>query len=207
MREQGRLIEWNDDRGFGFVTPLGSDVRVFAHVSQFPRSQRRPMLSDLVSFETRTDERGRKQAHAIQFMAPTRERGAKPFVESPRPAALSMPALAVACVVLVAVAVLAFIGFVPWFIPVAYLVMSLLTFAVYGQDKSAAEQHEWRVSEATLHLLAVLGGWPGALVAQQVFRHKTRKLEFQVIFWITVIVNLGLLVFIGMASASTASPA
>ena len=108
--------------------------------------------------------------------------------------------LIVACLMLAAVALLAVLGVVPWFIPVAYAVLSLLTFAVYGQDKSAAEKHEWRVPEATLHLLGVLGGWPGALVAQQVFRHKTRKLEFQVIFWITVAINLGLLVFFGMAA-------
>jgi uncharacterized membrane protein YsdA (DUF1294 family) len=50
-----------------------------------------------------------------------------------------------------------------------------------------------RTPESTLHLLSVLGGWPGALVAQQMFRHKSRKLEFQIVFWLTVLLNCGVL--------------
>ena len=47
--------------------------------------------------------------------------------------------------------------------------------------------------ENTLHLLALLGGWPGALVAQAQFRHKTRKVSFRAVFWLTVAVNLAAL--------------
>ncbi len=48
MREQGRLTEWNDERGFGFIEPLGGGARVFAHISEFPKVLRRPMATDLV---------------------------------------------------------------------------------------------------------------------------------------------------------------
>jgi len=68
-------------------------------------------------------------------------------------------------------------------------VMSAVTFAVYGLDKVAARAGRWRTPEATLHLLALLGGWPGAFVAQRVFRHKTRKQPFVAIFWGTVVAN------------------
>jgi uncharacterized membrane protein YsdA (DUF1294 family) len=70
-----------------------------------------------------------------------------------------------------------------------YAVLSAATFVVYGVDKSAAEHRRWRTPERTLHLLSLAGGWPGALAAQRVFRHKTRKQPFQAIFWCTVIAN------------------
>lgn len=70
-----------------------------------------------------------------------------------------------------------------------YLMLSAVLFALYGLDKSAARRGGRRTREATLQLLALLGGWPGALVAQRVFRHKTRKQSFQVVFWCAVVVN------------------
>ncbi|QDC44116.1 DUF1294 domain-containing protein [Methylophilus medardicus] len=70
-----------------------------------------------------------------------------------------------------------------------YLLLNLITIIVYYLDKRAARQKERRVSETTLHLLALLGGWPGAIVAQQLFRHKTQKRVFKVVFWLTVLLH------------------
>jgi uncharacterized membrane protein YsdA (DUF1294 family) len=75
-----------------------------------------------------------------------------------------------------------------------YLVASIVAFTVYASDKSAAHNGRWRTRESTLHLLALIGGWPGALIAQKVLRHKSKKQPFQVIYWITVTVNCTLLV-------------
>jgi uncharacterized membrane protein YsdA (DUF1294 family) len=61
--------------------------------------------------------------------------------------------------------------------------MSLFCFIATYRDKRKSLTRQWRTPERTLHLLELLGGWPGGLVAQQVFRHKTRKLSYQVIFW------------------------
>ena len=58
-------------------------------------------------------------------------------------------------------------------------VINLVTFAIYGLDKYKARHHKWRISEATLLLLAAVGGSAGALVAMQVFRHKTQHLKFK----------------------------
>jgi len=78
----------------------------------------------------------------------------------------------------------------------AYLAASLVAFIAYALDKSAARRGAWRTSEGTLHLLAVVGGWPGALLAQQVLRHKSTKAEFRAVFWGTVILNVaGFVVF------------
>ena len=70
--------------------------------------------------------------------------------------------------------------------------MSVATMVAYGLDKDKAARGEWRTAESLLHLLALAGGWPGAMLAQQLFQHKTRKPRFQVIFWIVVAVHLGL---------------
>ena len=76
-----------------------------------------------------------------------------------------------------------------------YLAASAASIVVYAVDKSAARQGRWRASERTLHLLAVIGGWPGALVAQRLFRHKLRKPSFQAAFLITVVLNCALLLW------------
>lgn len=70
--------------------------------------------------------------------------------------------------------------------------MSLLTFAVYAGDKAAARAGRWRTAESTLHLLALAGGWPGALLAQQWLRHKSVKPAFRAVFWATVLLNVAL---------------
>ena len=69
-------------------------------------------------------------------------------------------------------------------------VMSLATFVVYGVDKRRAKQEGNRISELKLHILSLLGGWPGAIAGQKLFRHKTVKKSFRFIFWLTVIGNV-----------------
>lgn len=70
-----------------------------------------------------------------------------------------------------------------------YFVASLVTFVFYALDKNAAGKGAWRIPEAHLHLLALIGGWPGALAAQRVLRHKTKKQKFRFVFWLTVAIN------------------
>ena len=71
----------------------------------------------------------------------------------------------------------------------AYGVASLLAFGLYRYDKQQAKAGQWRTPEKILHGVELLGGWPGALVAQQMFRHKTRKLSYQLLFWLIVVVH------------------
>ncbi|QNT04775.1 MULTISPECIES: DUF1294 domain-containing protein [Marinomonas] len=74
-----------------------------------------------------------------------------------------------------------------------YGLLSLITFCFYGVDKSAARRGRQRVRESTLHVLSLMGGWPGALLGQKVFHHKTKKVRFLVVFWLSVMVNLAVL--------------
>jgi uncharacterized membrane protein YsdA (DUF1294 family) len=72
-----------------------------------------------------------------------------------------------------------------------YVLMSTLAFALYGVDKRRAARGAWRISEATLHTIELLGGWPGALLGQRMFRHKWRKTSYVVVFW-TIVAAHGL---------------
>lgn len=65
---------------------------------------------------------------------------------------------------------------------------------LYAWDKSAAKNDRWRTKESTLHLYAVLGGWPGAVLGQRFWRHKTQKVSFRRVFWLTVLANLAVFI-------------
>jgi uncharacterized membrane protein YsdA (DUF1294 family) len=71
----------------------------------------------------------------------------------------------------------------------ASVLMSVFAFFLYRSDKRRAETGDWRVPESTLHVIGLLGGWPGAFLAQRKFRHKTSKISFQVVFWTIVLAH------------------
>ena len=84
-------------------------------------------------------------------------------------------------------------GRLPGALAALYLVASVCAVVTYWRDKSAARQQRPRTPERRLHLIALLGGWPGALAAQQVLRHKSAKPSFQLLFRLTVLANCGAL--------------
>lgn len=179
MQHQGRIITWRDDKGFGFIKPNGTDEKVFVHVSAFVNRQRRPQENDLVTYRLVTDDKGRAQAHDVAF-AGEKTNGVK------RPASFP-PAFATAFMLFVAASVLQ--GWIPLEVLYLYLGASALAFITYAWDKSAARRNAWRTQETTLHLLGLVGGWPGALLAQRWLRHKSAKTSFQTMYWITVLIN------------------
>ena len=67
------------------------------------------------------------------------------------------------------------------------VVMSGITYLAYGWDKQQARAKEWRMPEAKLHIMELLGGWPGAFLAQRRLRHKCSKVSYQVVFWLVVL--------------------
>jgi uncharacterized membrane protein YsdA (DUF1294 family)/cold shock CspA family protein len=185
MRYQGRITTWNDDKGFGFITPNGGGERVFVHISAFSNRQRRPDGNEIVTYELKVDGRGRTQANTVAFVG---ER-ATPCRRTSRS---NIPPLFAFCFLLF-VAAAAFSGRLPVAVLVLYLVASVVAFLAYAFDKSAALRDQWRTQESTLHLFALLGGWPGALAAQRLLRHKSAKASFQAAFWVTVGLNCGTL--------------
>ena len=90
------------------------------------------------------------------------------------------------------------------FVAVAYGTLSVVSVIAYAWDKSAASRGGQRLSENSLHLISLLGGWPGALIAQRLFRHKTKKREFRAVFWITVLVNIALVTWLLLPGSGAA---
>jgi len=87
-------------------------------------------------------------------------------------------------------------GILPPGVLLLYVAASFAAAITYAADKSAARSGRWRIAERTLHVLALIGGWPGALIAQRVFRHKSRKPSFQIAFLVTVALNCGALLWL-----------
>ena len=183
MQKTGKITFWNEEKGYGFITPSSGADRVFVHIRAFRNRRLLAELNQVVQYSLSTDKQGRPCAvrvtRAIEKLSNYSKPSAKLFQ------------------ILLAIG---FIAFVAWSVsaynmPVQllyfYLAASTLTFLVYAKDKSAAQTGRWRTKESTLHTLALFGGWPGALIAQQVLRHKSRKLSFQMGFWLTVMVNCG----------------
>lgn len=77
-----------------------------------------------------------------------------------------------------------------------YAVMSLVTFVVYGLDKWKAKRGAWRIPEKTLHILELCSGWPGAMLAHKLLRHKSYKPVFRRVFWCMVALNIALVAFL-----------
>ena len=79
-----------------------------------------------------------------------------------------------------------------WLLLAIFTVSSLIGYGAIVLDKRFSQQKMWRIPEATLHIIEMLGGWPGSGTAQQMVRHKTRKLSYQITFWLIVAVHIGI---------------
>jgi uncharacterized membrane protein YsdA (DUF1294 family)/cold shock CspA family protein len=185
MRYQGKITSWRDDQGFGFITPNGGGDRVFLHISSFSNTRRRPAGNELVTYELAADNKRRPRAENVAFV------GKRPAVARSSGANWGSISFAALFLVFVLGAVIA--GRLPSAVLALYLGASAVAFIMYARDKSAAQNSRWRTEENTLHFLGLIGGWPGALLAQKVLRHKSKKQSFQIVFWITVVLNCGVL--------------
>ena len=82
-----------------------------------------------------------------------------------------------------------------------YFFLSVLTFTVYWRDKTKAQSGSRRTPERVLHLLSLFGGWPGAILAQSILRHKSSKVSFRRVFWLTCMLNCLVLVWYLVANS------
>ena len=197
MRFQGRITNWNDAKGFGSITWNGSSDRVFLHISAFTSKPRRPVENDIVTYEVAKDEKGRFNAINVSF--PQSQLKTKPVRESAGSGGFAvLLAMLFACYFLYC----AWVGSTPLLIFEIYCGASLLCFLAYWKDKNAAQNNNWRTPENTLHTFALFGGWPGALLAQKVFHHKTKKQPFQSIFIATIMLNIAAFVIFTSPRAS-----
>ena len=78
---------------------------------------------------------------------------------------------------------------------IVLLAVNLITFMLYAIDKAKAKKNKWRIPEATLLLVAFLGGSVGALLGMEIFRHKTRHLKFRILVPLFLILHIALGVY------------
>lgn len=181
----GKILKWNDEKGFGFIKPESGSEEIFFHIRSFRTGELRPRAGMQVSFELGVDREGRKQA---QYVRATNYQRKSYFAV--------IKAFTIAAIFLAAIAMGSVVGYVPKAILWLYVVTSICLFVLYFSDKSAAKNDRWRTKESTLHGIALIGGWPGALFAQQLFRHKSKKAAFRQVFWITVVLNVSALIYL-----------
>lgn len=193
MRFQGKISDWNDDKGYGFVEPNGGGTRAFVHIKSFNDLPRRPINGDIIIYETTIDEKNRVQATNITFTRIKKKQTVRQSRELGSFNKFIIMAFTAYLLVLV------FIYNLPVVVLLGFMILSIITFAAYALDKNAAQSGNWRTKESTLHMLALVGGWPGAMYAQQKLRHKSIKTEFRQVFWATVIMNISALSWIALS--------
>lgn len=184
-RYQGKITSWKDEQGFGFIAPNGGGPAVFVHIKSFSSRAIRPVADDIVTFELTTNSNGQPRAENVAFVRDRTSRRA--------PSPTGPISLVLAAGFLGLIGMLAFAKKLPPLVFDLYLGLSVITFIAYAIDKSAARNQLYRTRESTLHLLGLIGGWPGALLAQQVLRHKSKKESFRATFRWTVALNCGAL--------------
>jgi len=198
-RSKGRLISWNDERGFGFIAPDGGGQDVFVHASAFAKEGRHIEIGLEYEFDLDLGKDGRPKAKRVTSVAVPVTAKAGPSLLSQvlqrGPRMMVIPAF-----LFIVLAINSVQGVSPnWF--VIYGVASVACFAGYGLDKLAASHRQWRVSETILLLIGLVGGWPGGIFGQEVFRHKTQKKTFRTLFWMSVAINMAAFVQINVFAA------
>jgi len=182
---KGKLIKWNPDKAFGFIAPNGGGEHVFIHKTALSNRQRAPQINDVITFSITKDKDGRYCADDATFS------GEKLKKKEAKKANTFSIYLSVLFLTVITTAY--FLGDFPQKLLFGYLAISAITFLAYAFDKSKAQRGEWRTQESTLHMFSLIGGWPGAAIAQQLLRHKSQKREFRNGFWFTVVVNISAL--------------
>lgn len=182
MRYQGKITNWKDDQGFGFVIPNGGGEKAFVHIKAFSNRSHRPTEGDLITYELVTDGKRKLSAENIRFVG-------QRLTHNTTPNKMGQFNTIFAYFFCLVLALLVLADRLPFAIIGIYLTASTVAFIAYAIDKSAAQKNRRRTPERTLHLLALAGGWPGALLAQKTLRHKSKKVEFQTVFAVTTAIN------------------
>lgn len=206
MKKQGKVVRWDSARAFGFIRSPETPADIFFHIRDF-QGRAAPQEGMAVSFEEIHVGGKGPRAMAVNALGASESPKPRP---SPRPARTTsalpgqQAGAAPAATASPQTAALAMLLMAGWALLVlwgvwagrlavmalaALLLLNLLTFFVYWNDKHAAQTGRWRTQEKTLHLFGLLGGWPGAWFAHQILRHKSRKAEFRAAYWGTVLLH------------------
>lgn len=182
---KGHIIQWNDEKGYGFIMPNRCNTRVFFHISDVKKRTPRPQCHETVRFTLTKDKQDRPRAIHVER---------KPTGQLP-------------ILFMVGYFFLLFTLSTPnLLILMMYVIMSIVTACLFASDKKAATTKQHRIPESTLLLLTLLGGWPGALLAQRRLNHKTRKQPFKSLMWIMIGLNIVVFELLSASSLFQTAP-
>lgn len=200
MRDQGRLVEWFDEKGYGFIQPNDdSKDRVFLHIKDFARQGPRPILGCALEYNVIVDAQGRYRAQQVSYLKASQTQKSRTQKVSPKktePGQRWSPMQIASVVYIVVLALLVLLGRLSGLVLLFISLMNAASYWFYAQDKEAAQNGQRRVPENTLHLLSFLGGWPVAWLAQQKLHHKTQKQPFRKIYFCTIFFNILLILWL-----------
>ncbi|WP_394229541.1 DUF1294 domain-containing protein [Shewanella colwelliana] len=190
---KGAITDWNKDKGFGFVRPLGGTDALFVHISSFGIKSAPPLSGQVVYFTPSKDKQGRRCATIV-------DKHGTPLSKKTRPSSTSAIPLTFRLIIVTTFFVGLISSYLMQSLPVDalyyFLVLSLTAFTTFAIDKRAAQLNRRRISERSLQILSLLGGWPGALLAQQTLRHKSQKRSFRIGLWLAVMINSAILIWL-----------
>ena len=199
MRDQGRLVEWFDDKGYGFIQPNDeAKDRVFLHIKDFAQKGPRPLVGCALEYVVQLDAQGRFKAKQVTYLKASQAKKSSKVsnkIETQTPSKLQ--AMQILCVAyIIVLVILTATGLLNSLALLFISIINVMTYWFYSQDKEAAQLNQRRVPENTLHILAFLGGWPAAWLAQQRLRHKTQKQPFRKIYFCTIVFNILLILWL-----------
>ena len=174
---QGYIIHFNEEKGYGFIDSDEHEENIFVHISEV------------------TNAESLKQGQEVEFQIEKTAKGLS-AVSVKAGAKQHSPYLIFGIVSLLMTLAIFTYATQQLQILLAYLLaINISTFLLYGYDKFVSKGERLRVPELNLQALALLGGSPAALLAQRFFRHKTIKESFQIVYWIIVAIQFGVLIF------------
>ena len=198
MRDQGRLVEWFDDKGYGFIQPNdASKDRVFLHIKDFARQGPRPIVGCALEYTVLLDGDGRFRAQQVMYLKASQTQKILPKPKNVNGQQQKLKPMQIACIAyILALAVFTLLGMLSGMVLLFISITNALTYWLYAQDKEAALLGNRRIPEQSLHILSFLGGWPTAWLAQERLRHKTQKQPFRKIYFCTILFNILLILWL-----------
>ncbi len=179
------IVEWFDDRGYGFARLPGGTERIFVHIKSLEKKGHHPKKGEQVELEIIAGKNGKPAAKNVKIL--TAQEMAK-----------RLPLhLTTAAMLLINAQLLFITGEVGLWLLAIYAIMGLFSLFLYRRDKQAALFGWWRIREWQLLSVDFLGGIIGGLLAQHKYRHKMSKPSYQLKTLIIVIFHAIMLSLLG----------